>query len=370
MSWSNTLIPYDDLKKVNAGYREDLIKGFQDVLDGGWYILGNAVKTFEEEFAKWNGVKYAIGVASGLDALILSLLAAEMPAGSEILVPSNTYIATILAIIKAGFKPVLVEPDPISCNINSDWMEASITSKTKAVIIVHLYGKPCRMDRIVEICGINGLFLVEDCAQSHGAAFMGKKTGTFGQAGAFSFYPTKNLGALGDGGAVVTDDDNLAEVLRSLRNYGSSKKYHNDRIGLNSRLDEVQAAFLSVKLKSLQDVIDHKRRLATLYDERLDNRFLKPQRNSDEYDSFHIYQIRHPDRNSLRDYLKENGVGTEIHYPIPPHKQKAYQGYWDGQFSISERIHSETLSLPCSVAHSREDILRVVDLMNAWNGLS
>ena len=263
------MISYENLELVNKPFEEEFKVAFNKFLDNGYYVLGNEVKQFEEEFASFIGTKYCIGVASGLDALIISLECLNLPKGSDVLVPSNTYIASILAIVKAGLNPILVEPDLETYNIDPDEIEKRITPATRAVLIVHLYGKSCDMDRICEICKKHDLKLVEDCAQSHGAKFKDKTTGSFGDFGAFSFYPTKNLGALGDAGAICTDNEELAEKARAYRNYGSSKKYYNKYLGLNSRLDELQAAFLRVKLRHLNEITEKKRALANIYMNRL-----------------------------------------------------------------------------------------------------
>jgi len=259
------MIEYESLRGVNQPYFDEFKSVFNEVLESGWFILGKNVEAFEKEFAEFNNVKYCAGVASGLDALTISLLTLDMPAGSEIIVPSNTYIATILAIIQSGHKPVLVEPDIHTCNIDPSLIEKAISSRTKAVLVVHLYGKSCDMDPIVDICRRRNLFLVEDCPQSHGAEYKGRKTGTFGDMAAFSFYPTKSLGCLGDGGAILTNNSDYNGKIRMIRNYGSEKKYYNEYIGLNSRLDEMQAAFLRIKLKDLNRINRHKRTLAELY---------------------------------------------------------------------------------------------------------
>jgi dTDP-4-amino-4,6-dideoxygalactose transaminase len=294
------------------------------------------------------------------------LRALNFQKGSEVIVPSNTYIATILSIFSAISFPCLLNPIfAPTISIRSKISEA-ITSKTKAIMVVHLYGKPCEMDIITATAAKHGLALIEDCAQSHGAKFKGKMTGTFGY-GAFSFYPTKNLGCLGDGGAVTTDDAAFANSIRMLRNYGSEKKYYNEVVGYNSRLDEVQAGFLSVKLKRLDEITAHKRRLASLYQEGLKNDFVKPFIHEDQFDVFHIYNVRHPRRDMLKEYLLKNEIKTEVHYPVPPHRQKAMAGVLTkDHFPISEEIHATTLSLPISFCHTESDVLRVIDVMNRF----
>lgn len=359
------MIEYENLKLVNKKLFSKYKESFDSFLESGWFILGDQVKKFEEEFAKFNNTKYCIGVASGLDALIIAINALKFPKNSEIIVPSNTYIATILAIIRNGFKPILVEPEITTYNIDPNKIEEKISKNTKGILVVHLYGKSCDMDPIIQIAKKYNLKIIEDVAQAHGAKYKGKNTGSFG-IGCFSFYPTKNLGALGDAGAITTDDGNLATILKSLRNYGSSKKYYNEFLGYNSRLDEIQAGFLSIKLKILDDINNHKRSLAKLYLENLDSKFIKPIEHNDYFDVYHIFNIRHEKRDQLKDYLLKNGIHTEIHYPFSPHKQKALQGIIKGEYPISENIHNTTLSLPISYYHSKEDVLRVCNVMNGW----
>ena len=360
------MIEYENLKKANEKFFDEYKQSFDATLNSGWFILGNAVKNFEEEFARFNTNKYCVGVANGLDALILCLRALKFERGSEVIVPSNTYIATILSILQNDLKPVLIEPDIRTYNIDPKKIEAAITPKTKAIMIVHLYGKSCEMDPIVSMAKKYNLALIEDCAQSHGAKYKGKITGTFGY-GAFSFYPTKNLGCLGDGGAVTTDDEEFATKIRMLRNYGSEKKYYNEVVGYNSRLDEMQAGFLSVKLRHLKEITDHKRKLASLYHNGLKSDFIKPHVHPDFYDVFHIYNVRHPKRDELKEYLLKNDVKTEIHYPVPPHKQNAMKGVLGtNDFPIASEIHSTTLSLPISFCHSESDVQRVIEVMNTF----
>lgn len=359
-------IEYENLSKVNQPYTEEFRQAFEEVLRSGWFILGEKVKHFESEFAAYNNVKYCAGVASGLDALTLSLIALDMGKGSEVIVPANTYIASVISVIQAGHTPVLVEPDIRTYNIDPSAIEKSITPKTRAIMVVHLYGKPCDMDPILEICKKHNLFLVEDCAQAHGALYKGRNTGSFGDLSGFSFYPTKNLGCLGDGGAVVTNDPVLDEKVRKLRNYGSQKKYYNDYPGVNSRLDELQAAFLSIKLKYLEKVNSHKRELASLYLSGLKSDFILPVADPDYYDVYHIFNVRHKRRDELREYLKKNDIITEVHYPVPPHKQKALPFLDSGNFPLSEEIHRTTLSLPVSAFHSKDDVSRVIEVMNRF----
>jgi dTDP-4-amino-4,6-dideoxygalactose transaminase len=362
------MIAYENLLELNKPFTDSFKQQFDEFLNSGWYILGKSVMQFEQEFATWNQSAHCIGVANGLDALTLALKAYNFELGSEVIVPSNTYIATILAILNNNLVPVLVEPDIRTYNIDPLLIEQAITPRTRALMIVHLYGKSCAMDAIMAIKTKHNLILVEDCAQSHGATFNGQKTGTFGEFGAFSFYPTKNLGALGDAGAVTTNDPELAGVIRQLRNYGSDRKYYNERIGTNSRLDELQAAFLSIKLKALDDINTHKRQLASLYLQNLKADYILPVVQEGYQDVYHIFNIRHPQRDKLKAYLLEQGIGTEIHYPVPPHRQKAMQGVITGQdFPIAEEIHQTTLSLPCSYWHTPEQIEQVIEKLNAFD---
>lgn len=359
-------VPFENLKYSNQEFFEEYKKSFNAFLDSGWFVLGENVKSFEENFAKFNNSKFSIGVASGLDALTLSLRALDLPKGSEVIVPANTYIATILSILENDLIPVLVEPDISSYNIDPKIIDSHITKKTKAIMVVHLYGKPCEMDSICKICQEYNLFLLEDCAQSHGAKFNEKITGSFG-IGAFSFYPTKNLGALGDAGAVVTSDEDIANKVRMLRNYGESKKYQNDLMGVNSRLDEVQAAFLNIKLNSLNKITNHKRKLAQFYFEGIKSDYILPRKSENEYDVFHIFTVRHKKRDELKQYLLDNGIQTTIHYPTPPHKQKILADFFKNKsYPISEEIHQTTLSLPISYANSEEDIKYVISKLNEF----
>ncbi len=361
------MIDYENLRKVNEPFVAEYEKEFRAVLDSGWFILGNKVKQFEGEFANYCGTKHCIGVANGLDALILALRSIELKPGDEVLVPSNTYIATILAILHNGLVPIPVEPDATTYNIDPKHIEEKITSKTRAILPVHLYGKMCDMDAVMSIAKKHKLKVVEDCAQAHGAHVAGKKAGNWGDYGAFSFYPTKNMGALADAGALTCNSDALAERISMLRNYGSKVKYYNEVVGFNSRLDEIQAAFLSVKLKALDAINTHKRTLAEMYNGELKSDFIKPVVQEGYFDVFHIYAIRHEKRDALKEYLLKNEIKTDVHYPVAPHKQVAMKGIWD-QYSlpISEEIHRTELSLPISTCHSKQDIERVIDVMNRF----
>jgi dTDP-4-amino-4,6-dideoxygalactose transaminase len=361
------MIEYENLGKLNRPFFEAYEQTFKQTLENGWYILGNKVQQFEKEFAAYCGTSHCIGLANGLDALMLALRAFDFPKGSEVIVPSNTYIATILSIVHNGLTPVLVEPDLASYNIEASKIEEKISSKTKAIMVVHLYGKMCEMDKINAIAKKHNLKVIEDCAQAHGAMYKNKKAGTYGDFGAFSFYPTKNLGAIADAGAMTCQDDQLATIIKTLRNYGSKEKYYNEVIGYNSRLDEIQAAFLSVKLGHLNEINEHKRKLAALYLKHLKQDFIKPIVHPDYYDVYHIFNIRHSKRDDLKSYLLKNEIKTEIHYPVAPNKQLAMKGILDGQQTpIAEEIHQTTLSLPISYYHTEQDVHQVIDIMNKF----
>lgn len=360
------MIEYESLARSNASFMDELEAAASRVIRSGWYVLGTEVTAFEQEFAQYVGARHCVGVANGLDALILSIEALGLPRESDVLVASNTYIATILAILRAGHRPVLVEPDITTFNIDPARLEAAMTPATRAVCVTHLFGKPCRMDVISAFASEHGLRVVEDCAQSHGAKLAGRMTGNFGDAGCFSFYPTKNLGAVGDAGAVVTDDDDLADRLRHLRNYGSKQKYVNLYVGVNSRLDEIQAAMLRVKLRHIDAMTGHKRALAQVYFDELPDAVTVPARRDDEFDVFHIFGIRHPQRDALRQYLLDHGVKTEIHYPIPPHRQDAMQGILSGDYPIAQALHDTELSLPISLGHRLADVERVAGLISQF----
>jgi len=360
------MIAYEDLYLLNQPFMQQYQESFADSLEKGWFVLGNKVTSFEESFAAYCGSMHCAGLASGLDALVLALKYFDFPEGSEVIVPSNTYIATILAIYNNGLVPVLVEPDIHTYNIDPFRIEERITNKTRAIMVVHLYGKSCEMEPIMAIAGRHGLKVVEDCAQSHGASYKGKMTGTFGDFGAFSFYPTKNLGALGDGGALLSADPEKIDKVRALRNYGCHEKYYNNYIGINSRLDEIQAGFLLVKLPFLDAINAHKLKLAMIYQQGLREDFIKPVLHPDFKDSFHIYAIRHPERDRLRSYLLQHDIKTEIHYPVPPHHQNALKTRLKGAFPISETIHQTTLSLPVSYCHTEQQIEKIVGVMNSF----
>ena len=360
------MIEYENLRKVNQPYFKEFNTVFNNVLESGWFVLGHNVDEFEKEFADYINTSHCVGLASGLDALSISLKVLNLKPKSEVIVPSNTYIATILSVLISGNVPVLVEPDLATYNIDPGRIEDAITSKTRAIIVVHLYGKPSDMDPIIDICNRHNLYLIEDCAQAHGAEYKGKKAGSFGDMAAFSFYPTKNLGCLGDGGALATNNPDYAKKVRLIRNYGSEKKYYNEYQGVNSRLDEIQAAFLRVKLKHLDDIVAHKRKLAEVYYKGILGDFIKPFVNPDFFDVYHIYNIRHKKRDELKKYLFDNGIQTEIHYPVAPHRQNAMKFMSSLSLPISEEIHSTTLSLPISFSHTEDDIYHVIDNMNKF----
>jgi len=353
------LIEYENLGRLNKSFEDDFRNAFGHFLSKGWYVLGTGVQDFEEQYARFIGSRFCVGVANGLDALTLALKALEFPAGSEILVPSNTYIASILAIVQAGHVPVLVEPRLETYNLDPGRLKQALGPKTKAILVVHLYGKLAEMGEIMDFATSHGLRVIEDCAQAHGAHHQGRVAGSWGDINGHSFYPTKNLGALGDAGAVTTDDAVLAERVRTLRNYGSKVKYYNEVVGTNSRLDELQALFLSVKLKKLDKINSHKRKLAEIYHEEIPATFVKPVVDPSYYDVFHIYAVRHPNRDYVRQYLSDRGIKTEVHYPVAPANQVAMKGILQGKYPIAEEIHRTVLSLPISFAHSETDVLAV-----------
>ena len=365
------MISFLDLKKINSQYRTELIEACTKVIDSGWYIQGSECKKFEKEFSSYCGTKYSIGVANGLDALTLIFRAYKelkvMKDGDEVIVPSNTYIATILAISENNLVPVLVEPDINTYLINPDKIEENITSKTRAILPVHLYGQTCQMNKINKIAKKYSLKVVEDSAQSHGAYFESKRCGNLGDASGFSFYPGKNLGALGDGGAVTTNDEELANTIRALSNYGSHKKYKNLYKGTNSRLDEIQAAMLSVKLRYLDNEINRRREIANYYLENIKNQdIVLPQVVSQDSHVWHLFVIRTKKREELQMYLLENDVQTLIHYPIPPHKQEAYIEWGANSYKISEKVHDEILSFPISGIQDFKSTKKIVELLNNY----
>ena len=349
-------------------YQQEYEEAALRVLRSGWYILGNEVKQFEEEFAAYTGRKYCVGLNSGLDALIMSVRALGIGEGDEVIVQANTYIATVLGITENGATPVFVEPDEYF-NLDAERIEAAITDKTKAIMVVHLYGQASNMNRILEIANKYHLPIIEDCAQSHGACFDEKMTGTFGISGCFSFYPTKNLGAFGDAGAIVTDDKEFADKIRMMRNYGSRIKYVNEIEGINSRLDEMQAALLRVKLTHMQELNDERKVLGERYTKGIQNdKLVKPEIREQADSVFHQYVIRCSEREKLQKYLEEQGIQTQIHYPIPPHLAECYQqmGYKVGDYPITEQYANEVLSLPLYTGMTLEEQDYVIEKLNEF----
>lgn len=369
------MIPFLDLKNINQQYRQQLIEACTRVIDSGWYISGKELESFEKNFAEYCGTQFAIGVANGLDALILTLRAwkelGKLKDGDEVIVPSNTYIASILAITANNLTPVLVEPNISTYNIDPIKIKEAITAKTKVILPVHLYGQLAAMPEIMQIAKQYNLLVLEDSAQSHGAQIQGKKAGNWGDASGFSFYPGKNLGALGDAGAVTTNDAELATMLKALRNYGSHEKYKNLVPGVNSRLDEIQAAMLNVKLKYLDQETQHRRIIANLYLDGIKNPLIQlplKEVNAETYTQhvWHLFVIRSNQREALQQYLLNHGVQTLIHYPIPPHKQQAYKEWNNLNYPISEQIHDEVLSLPIGPTLSAVDAEKIIALCNQF----
>ena len=368
------MVKFLDLKKVNERFRAEMDAAAKRVLDSGWYLLGAELAAFEKEFASFCGVKHAVGCANGLDALKLIVQAMGIGPGDEVIAPANTYIASLIAISANGATPILVEPDPATCLIDPSRIEARITPRTKAIMVVHLYGRVQEMTPIWDIAKRHNLKVIEDCAQAHGAAFGGRSVGALGDAGGFSFYPGKNLGCLGDGGAVTTNDDALAEKIRALRNYGSDVKYHFPYRGTNSRLDEIQAAWLRVKLPRL--VADNRRRaeIAARYGAEIRNPAVRLPTNPNPSELgdgflphvFHIFTVFCDRRDALQKFLAERGVETVIHYPIPPHRQPAYSEWHGLSLPITEKIHETELSLPISPAMTDDEASAVIAAVNAF----
>lgn len=362
-------IPFLNLEPMHKEISSELTSAFRGVLESNWFVLGEELKEFEREYAAFNCVSHAIGVSNGLDALVLSLKALGIGSGDEVIVPSNTYIATVLAVTHVGAKPVLVEPRMETYNLNPELIEKAITSRTRAIMPVHLYGQACEMDQIMAIAERNGLLVVEDNAQAHGATWANQLTGSFGNCNGTSFYPGKNLGALGDGGAVTTNSEELAETLQMLRNYGSREKYMNERIGYNNRLDELQASFLRVKLRKLSEWTAQRQSIATWYNEVLigaDN-LITPWVHPQASHSYHLYVVRTSDRAKLQQKLSQAGISTLIHYPVPPHLQLAYKelGYKKGDFPIAEELAKSALSLPLWPGMTFEMVQAVSNAINA-----
>ncbi len=367
------MIKFLDLKKINEQYQEELKEACARVIDSGFYILGQEVKAFENEFAQYCNTNYCLGVANGLDALTLILRAylemGIMQKGDEVIVPSNTYIASILAISENGLVPVLVEPNIDTFNLNPKLIEASITEKTKAILTVHLYGQVTGMDEINLIAKQHNLKVIEDCAQAHGACYKGRKVGSLGDAAGFSFYPGKNLGALGDGGAVTTNDPELVQIIEALRNYGSHEKYKNKYKGINSRLDEMQAAMLRVKLGYLNREIKDRQNIASKYLNEIENQLIElPCVDNFSAHVWHLFVLKTSHRESLLNYMNSNSVQTLIHYPIAPHNQLAYQEWKARTFHISEKIHDKVISLPLYPYMSLEQQNKIITLVNNFHG--
>ncbi|GEP50707.1 aminotransferase [Flavobacterium noncentrifugens] len=366
------MIPFLDLHKVNLPYNEAFLHKTKSFLDKGWYILGDEVKIFERDFAEYCGTNYCIGTANGLDALVLIFKAyitlGKLKKGDEVIVPANTYIASILAVLQADLVPVPVEPKIGTLNIDPDLISEKITSKTAAILAVHLYGQLADMDAINNIAKQNGLLVIEDAAQAHGAENTeGFKAGNLSDAAGFSFYPSKNLGALGDAGAVTTNDPELAKMVASLRNYGSEKRYYNDYIGCNSRLDELQAAFLNIKLPNLDAENLQRKIIANQYLSAIQNsKITLPEYNGGSHHVFHLFVIMTEDREQLKQFLYENGIETQIHYPVAPHHQKAMDGWKSFSFPITEKIHREVLSIPISPVMNDEETAFVIQTLNRY----
>ena len=363
------MIKFLDLKAINEMHRLEMEAAIKRVLDSGWYLLGKEIESFEKEFSEYCGVKHTVGCANGLDALKLIIQAYGFGPGDEIIAPANTYIASLISISANGATPVLVEPDINTYLIDPEKIESSITSHTKAIMVVHLYGRAMDMTRILEIAKRYNLKVIEDSAQAHGAMFDGKRVGNLGDASGFSFYPGKNLGCLGDGGAVTTNDDELAEKIRALRNYGSDVKYHFPYRGTNSRLDEIQAALLRVKLPHLDNDNAIRRRIAERYCSEIKNpNIVLPSLLGDAMRNvWHIFPVRVRNRAEFQQYLSDNGIQTVIHYPIPPHRQPAYTEWHDLSLPITEKIHKEIISLPISPVMTEEDVCKIVQKINNYN---
>ena len=361
------MISFLDLSQINNRFRDEIDFRFKKILDKGHYLQGEQNELFCEHFAQFCGTKFAVGVANGLDALNLIIRAHGYGAGDEIIVPANTYIATILAISENGCTPVLVEPDINTYNIDPDKIEAAITPKTKAIMVVHLYGQAVQMQKVWEIAKKHGLKVFEDCAQAHGAFYQNKRVGNLSDAGAFSFYPGKNLGCMGDGGAVVTNDENVYKKVKALANYGSDRKYHHIYKGTNSRLDELQAAVLDVKLPHLDADNARRREIASYYRKNITNPLIiLPQTYDEEAAVWHVFVVRTRERDRFQQYLANKGVQTIIHYPTPPHKQEAYAEWNDRSYSISEEIHRTIISLPISPVMTGAEIEEIVRIVNEY----
>ncbi len=361
------MIKFLDLHKINERYRDKLDSRIKEILDSGWYLQGKQNEEFSKHFAEFCGTKYALGVANGLDALNLIIKAYGFGPGDEIIVPANTYIATILAISENGCTPVLIEPDINTYNINPRLIEEKITPRTKAIMVVHLYGQAVQMQEIWNLAKKYNLKVIEDAAQAHGAEYQGHRTGNLGDAAGFSFYPGKNLGAMGDAGAVTTNDEALYNKIKAIANYGSDRKYHHIYKGTNSRLDELQAGILDVKLQYLEDDNNKRREIAKYYREHIKNPLITlPQTNDEKSHVWHVFVIRVKERERFQQYLTDNGIQTVIHYPTAPHKQEAYKEYSALSLPITEQIHREVISLPISPVMTSEEVETVVRIVNEF----
>jgi dTDP-4-amino-4,6-dideoxygalactose transaminase len=368
-------VPFLDLQPLTARQRDELIAAATRVIDRGWFLLGEELESFEREFAAWTGAAHAVGVGTGLDALSLVLRAwretGRLAAGDEVLVPANSFIASVLAITEAGLKPVLVEPREDSFNIDVESAAGALTDRTRVIMPVHLYGQAADMEAVLDFAKHHGLLVLEDAAQAHGAAIGGRRTGTWGDAAAFSFYPGKNLGALGDGGMVTTHDAELADVIRALRNYGSRRKYHHEFAGPNSRLDEIQAAFLRAKLPVLDADNRRRREIAARYREGIRHPAVDLPRvcGGDLSHVWHLFVVRTSQRDSLQAHLAARGIGTQIHYPVPPHHQTAYRSLFEGvSLPVTEALAREVLSLPLSPVMADAEIEAVIAAVSDWPG--
>jgi dTDP-4-amino-4,6-dideoxygalactose transaminase len=366
------MISFLNINKINREYKQIFNQTLNNLIDSGWFILGNGVKQFEKDFSEYCGTRYCLGVASGLDALNLILKALiilkKINEGDEVIVPSNTYIATVLAITQNNLKPVFVEPDYETYNIDPNKIKDKLSSRTKIILCVHLYGRLCDMKQINSIAKQNDILVIEDSAQSHGAKDQsGSRSGSFGIAAGFSFYPGKNLGCLGDGGAITTSSKDLYDIILYLRNYGSKTKYYNEYLGINSRLDEIQALFLSIKLKNLDRDNQRRIQIAERYLNEINNsKIILPKNHNNEDHVWHLFTLRNENRDDLMDYLNKNKVGSMIHYPVPPHKQKAYSEFSNLYLPISENIHKTTLSIPMDPTLDESSVDTIIKILNKY----
>lgn len=361
------MIRFLDLHRVNERFRGEMEEAFRRVLDRGWYLQGEENERFSTDFARFCGVRHAVGVANGLDALRLIVKAYGIGPGDEVIVPANTFIATLLAVSENGAVPVPVEPNPRTFCIDPGRIEEAITPRTRAIVAVHLYGQAADMAPICEIARRHGLKVIEDAAQAHGALYRGRRTGSLGDAAGFSFYPGKNLGALGDAGAVTTDDEELYARVKALGNYGSDRKYHHVYKGVNSRLDELQAAFLDIKLRALDADNERRREISRAYRSGIANpRIVLPAVADEQSHVWHLFVVRCDDRASLVRHLEERGIQTNVHYPTPPHLQGAYAEWKDRSYPVTEAIHREVLSLPISPVMADDEVVQVIEAVNGW----